>query len=246
MQSETNSGASDPYEGLIAPQRRNLWSEVRSTLEPLRLAQRTRHLLRDVPRGGAELVVAIPGYGTGDTFTAPLRAYLSNRGYSSRGWQLGRNHGDVERLLPQVHAKLERYVEYHGDKAALVGWSLGGVIARELARDYPNLVSQVVTFGTPVVGGPKYTVSAASYRERGVDVEKIAARITERNLIAIDVPITAIFSKTDGVVTWQACIDHFSPSVEHIEIDSSHAGMPINPDVFELVARALLTSSDPT
>lgn len=239
-----SDSANNPYDGLVAPARRDLWSEFRSAAEPIRLAQRTRRLLREVPHGAGELVVAIPGYGTGDMFTAPLRAYLSNRGYSCRGWQLGRNHGDVERLLPQVRAKLDRFVELHGDKAALIGWSLGGVIARELARDHPDMVAQVVTFGTPVVGGPKYTVSAASYRDRGDDIDAIEARIADRNRIPIEVPITAIFSKADSVVSWKACIDHFSPAVEHIEIDSSHAGMPINPDIFELVARALV-SHDP-
>ncbi len=245
---------SDPYEDLEEPSRRNLTSEIRSLGEIVRLATNGKRLLRNVPQGNGELVIVYPGYGMGDTATAPLRAFLTNRGFSTRGWRLGRNHGDVEKLLPQVFERLQYELHFHTSptdsdapkQAFLVGWSLGGVFAREIARDHPELVRRVITFGTPVVGGPKYTVSASSYRDRGIDVEDIAAKVAERNRTPITVPITAIFSKSDGVVNWQACVDHMNDQVEHVEIDAPHGGMPINPDIFDLVATRLATSDADT
>lgn len=273
-------GADDPYTNLKEPRRRDLRKELRSFGELARLATSGKRLLRDGARGNSELVVVYPGFGVGDSATALFRAYLSNRGFSVRGWRLGRNHGDVEKLLPQVIARLEHEIKFHrypvpeaeaeaeGNeakevsdtpsssdpetiKARLVGWSLGGYIAREVARDRPDLVEQVITFGTPVVGGPKYTVSAAKYRQRGDDVDAIEAMVAERNLRPLTVPVTAIFSKSDGVMDWRACIDHFNDDVEHIEIDSPHSGMIVNADVFDLVARRLsprspATSTSPT
>ncbi len=274
MSEQADPDVDDPYGDLEEPRRRNLRKELRSINELVRLASSGKRLLRDGPRGNHELVVVYPGFGVGDSATAVLRAYLTNRGYSTRGWRLGRNHGDVEKLLPQIIERLEYEIKHYGApspeespseesrskesrskesintsaakpvKARLVGWSLGGYLAREVARDRPDLVEQVITFGTPVVGGPKYTASAATYRDRGDDVEAIAARVDERNLRPITVPITAIFSKSDGVVNWRACIDHFNEDVEHVEIDAPHSGMSINPDIFDLVARRL-ASSDP-
>ncbi len=251
--------ANDPYADLEQPSRRGLHKELRSVSELVRLASSGKRLLREGSRGNHELVVVYPGFGTGDSATALLRAYLTNRGFSTRGWRLGRNHGDVAKLLPKVIERLEYELRYHrlpeesGStevitdtsplKARLVGWSLGGYIAREVARDRPDLVEQVITFGTPVVGGPKYTVSAPTYRDRGDDVDAIAAEVDERNKRLLTVPVTAIFSKSDRVVDWRACIDHLNPDVEHVEIDGPHAGMPINPDVFDLVARSLASRS---
>ena len=243
------SPGDDPYADLEAPRRRDLRSEFRAVNELVRLASSGKRLLREVDKGNHELVVVYPGFGVGDSATALLRSYLTNRGFSTRGWRLGRNHGNVEKLLPQVIERLEYEIRFHRTpgstevpetttktKAHLVGWSLGGYLAREVARDRPDLVEQVITFGTPVVGGPKYTISASTYRERGDDVDAIAELVDERNELPLTVPVTAIFSKSDGVVNWRACIDHLNDGVEHIEIDGPHAGMTINPDIFELVA----------
>ena len=111
------------------------------------------------------------------------------------------------------------------------------MIAREVARERSELVSQVITFGTPVVGGPLYTSITGVYtmEERRL----IAERIAERNQIPIEVPITALYSKRDGIVAWQACIDTFSPDVTMIEIRSTHVGMGIDPDVWQIVSERL-------
>jgi len=119
----------------------------------------------------------------------------------------------------------------------LIGWSNGGVFAREIARDRPDLVDQVFTYGTPVVGGPKFTRGATLYS--AVELERIVDLVDHRNTTPITCPITAFYSRHDHIVDWRSCIDHFSPHVEHIEVRSTHAGMSIDPDVWKIVARGL-------
>lgn len=211
-------------------------------------------------------VIVVPGYGADDRVTRPLRTFLKYHGYSAEGWHLGRNlaglnlrHG-IGDLSPhwQVEAKsdyrgeggvpfladrlAERVVaihEAHGEPVCLVGWSLGGYLAREAARDLPQIVDRVITLGSPIVGGPKYTASASSFRKRGLDLDWIEREILRREIRPIEQPVTAIYSKTDAIVSWPAAIDRFSPRVEHVEIDCSHLGMVFNPTVWGVILRSL-------
>jgi hypothetical protein len=113
------------------------------------------------------------------------------------------------------------------------------VFARETARDYPGYVSQVVTMGSPVVGGPKYTTMGRIFEKRGADLDEIEATIAARESTPIQVPLTCIYSKRDGIVGWQASIDRHSPQVEHIEVYTTHLGLGISPDVFKIIAKKL-------
>jgi len=133
---------------------------------------------------------------------------------------------------------VRRLVEEKGTAASLVGWSLGGVIAREVARRHPDLVRRVITYGTPVTGGARHT-SLARGSDRGADAE--TDRVTRRLNASspITVPLTVMFSRRDGVVSWQACIDRSTPGVEHVEISSTHLGMGFDPDLWRVVADRL-------
>jgi pimeloyl-ACP methyl ester carboxylesterase len=190
-------------------------------------------------RGSGESVIVLPGLGASNSSTFLLRLYLSWLGYSVEGWELGRNSGNVEQLLPQVAEHVQEVHKKTGLKVNLVGWSLGGVLAREVARDNPAIVRQVVTMGTPVVGGPKYTVFGNLYRQRGVDVDAIEATVAARESNPIRVPVTSIYSKNDGIVGWQASIDRHSPQVDNIKVCATHLGLGISPDVFKILARKL-------
>ena len=121
----------------------------------------------------------------------------------------------------------------------MIGWSLGGVLAREVARERSELVSQVITYGTPVVGGPLYTSVSGVYTAE--ERREIAQRVAERNRVPIEVPITAMYSKRDAIVAWRACIDDLNPDVTMIEITSTHIGMGLDPDVWQIVAERLVT-----
>lgn len=174
--------------------------------------------LARVPRGDGGPVVDIPGWRGPQVSMAPIRAYLRWLGYDARTWGLGTNMGNPVRDAERMTRSVVELSESAGRPVGLVGWSLGGVIAREVARKVPEHVTRVVTYGTPVAG----------------------VRLDELNASApIKVPITAIFTRRDGVVAWPACIDRASPDVEHVEVSSTHIGLGIDPDVWETVARTL-------
>jgi pimeloyl-ACP methyl ester carboxylesterase len=195
---------------------------------------------RRLPRGDGGPVLVLPGFATGDESTQVLRGLLRWLGHDARGWGLGRNRGDVGKYVPRVVDRLRTTAAQHRRKLALVGWSLGGVIAREAARAVPDLVRHVVTMGSPVIGGPKYTATAPKYARRGVDLDALERRIAATNAAAIPVPITAIYSRSDSIVAWRACIDDNAANhVEHVEVRTSHLGLGFSPEVLRIVARAL-------
>ena len=207
------------------------WQEI-----PL-LATRLPALL-GAPRG-ARSVLVLPGFGASDASTWVLRRYLAWLGHDVHGWGLGANDGDVPRLLARVLALVDELAVSRGGSLDLVGWSLGGYIAREAARDRPDLVRRVVTLGSPVVGGPKYTAVGRRYVAAGYDLDAIEAAVEARGAVPIRVPITAIFSRWDGIVAWEACIDRRSPDVEHVEVKATHLGLGFSAEVLALVARRL-------
>ena len=118
-----------------------------------------------------------------------------------------------------------------------MGWSLGGYIARETARDHPDAVSKVITLGTPVYGGPRYSTVANVYQRRGFDLDDIEQTTIERYQDPIRVPVVALYSRNDGIVNWEACIDHWSPQVEHIEVNASHLGMGFARESLRVLAK---------
>jgi len=162
---------------------------------------------------------------------------LRTLGHDTAGWGFGVNRAEVEQMLGPVINMVEDRVESTGKPACLIGWSNGGVFAREVTRDRPDLVNQVFTYGTPVVGGPKFTRGAALYSTD--EIERIVDLVDRRNTTPITRPVTAFYSRQDHIVDWRSCIDEFSPQVEHIEVRSTHAGMSIDPDVWKLIARRL-------
>lgn len=217
------------------------WTLLRESLllfEVPRLAWMAPVFAR-APRGRGEPILVLPGFGTGDASTGALRGFLRLLGYATWGWELGRNHGDVAALLPRVIAHAERIARRSGAPLRLVGWSLGGTFARETARERPELVARVITLGTPAVGGPKYTAAGAAYRRRGYDLDAIERDVAARERTPIQAPVTAIYSRADGVVAWQACIDRHTPDVEHVEVPGTHTGLGFNPDVYRIVAERL-------
>jgi pimeloyl-ACP methyl ester carboxylesterase len=223
------------------PEPPDFWLMLREALvvrELPRLALRVPDLTRQ-PRGRGEMVLVLPGFGAGDASTIPLRSYLRWLGYEAHGWGLGANGGNVPTLVRHVIALVRRRAEESGARVRIIGWSLGGTLARETAREHPELVERVITMGTPVIGGPKYTAVADVYRQRGFDLDAIEAAVAERDRVPIRVPVTAIYTRSDGVVAWRACIDGSNPDVEHIEVDTTHIGLGINPEVYRIVAQRL-------
>jgi pimeloyl-ACP methyl ester carboxylesterase len=229
-------------DALQAPHPSGMIREARVLLELPRLLFRFPVLARQ-PRGNGQPVLVLPGYGAGDLSTAFLQAYLRFLGYRVRGWGRGRNRGDVRDLMPRVLKRLISLARKSGQEVRLIGWSLGGYLAREAARDKPELVHSVITLGTPVVGGPKYTVVAHRFHRRGIDMDAMEAEIELRNRILLRTPVTAIYSRADTVVAWRACIDQNGSNVEHVEVRTTHLGFGFSPDVYKIIAQRLAVQS---
>ena len=219
--------------------------EARALVELLRLLIRVPDLARQ-PRGRGQPVLVLPGYHCGDRSTALLQGYLRFLGYRVRGWGLGTNSAYRLEHLPRVLQRIGSFARHSGQGVRLIGWSLGGFLAREAARERPDWVRQVITLGTPVVGGPKYTIAAHRFFRRGIDLDAIEAEIAERNQILLRTPVTAIYSRDDAIVAWQACIDRHTPNVEHFEVRTSHYGFGFSPDVYKLIAKKLLKDDLPS
>ncbi|HBM88640.1 MAG: alpha/beta hydrolase [Parvibaculaceae bacterium] len=190
-------------------------------------------------RGNGQTVLLLPGLGGGERSMAIIREYLRVLGYRPQDWGLGRNDGRVMDKLPRVNEMVRTLAREAGGPIILIGWSLGGYFAREAARDNPADVSQVITLGSPLVGGPKYTATARFFGRRGLDHDAIEARIAERYRTPLNVPVTSIYSKGDGVVSWQASVDEWSPAAENIEVSTTHFGFGFSREVLTHIAERL-------
>jgi len=230
-------------ETLLPPRPSGIIREARMVLEfPLLLLRAVE--LACQPRGRGEPVLVLPGYGAGDGSTAILKTYLRLLGYRVSGWHLGRSSGNVPDLLPRVVRRILSIARKYRQPVRVIGWSFGGYLAREAARERPEAIHQVITLGTPVVGGPKYTVAARAFHRRGVDLDALAANIEARNKILLQTPVTAIYSRADAFVAWEACIDHHGSNVEHVEVRTCHMGFGFSPQVFKIIAQRLANHGD--
>jgi pimeloyl-ACP methyl ester carboxylesterase len=224
------------------PPRRGLRGEWRVGLQAARLVAMTPTLSR-APRGDGAPVVLVPGWKAPSASMIPLRSFLRYLGHDARHWELGVNEGRPERDAPRLAAQVERLASAAGRPVTLIGWSLGGTVAREAARQAPAAIAQVITYGTPVVGGPTHTIGARSYGPE--ESARISALIEELDAASpISVPITAIFTRRDGIVSWCACIDRTSSEVRHVEVSSTHISMGFDPDVWRVIADRLEPTAD--
>ena len=190
--------------------------------------------------GKARPIMLLPGYGAGDASMQPLSGYLRYLGHRTYRWGIGRNRGSVDAMVPVVANRVTEIAEKTAQPVTLIGWSLGGVVAREIARTRPTVVGEIITMGTPVKGGPKYTaIGAAFARSRGMDLDRFEWEVHRRNSIGLKQPITAIYSKLDGVVGWQAAIDSYNPQARNVEVYGTHLGLGVNPRVWTVIADTL-------
>lgn len=219
---------------LVAPARWRILLELQAAAELLSLGFRYRALTRTRVTYENPIIL-FPGFGTSETSLALLNGYLKRTGAEVFDWGIGLNHGYVPNLLRDLVAQVRILAAQRGKKMHLVGWSLGGYLAREVARELPHLTAKVATLGTPVVGGPKYTAIARMYAQWGFDVETMAREAAERENVPINNEILAIYSKGDNVVSWQACVDRVSPRVQHAEVTGSHLGLVVNAHAYELI-----------
>ncbi|MEQ8857882.1 MAG: alpha/beta hydrolase [Pseudomonadales bacterium] len=231
-------------ESITPPSGFHMMLEGRLFTEAMALMAQLPLLRMSLPHGTGPVMV-LPGFMADDSLTWLLRRFLDGLGYRSYPWGRGVNRGMMLDHLPGIIESLEDVRRDWQATASLVGWSRGGVLSREVARDRPDLVRSVVTLGSPVRGGVRgTTIGRWVSRETGLTPEQMSRLLAERQQRPIETPITALYSKTDGVVSWQACIDEHSPHVRHDEVQGSHVGLVVNADVYRKVAAALAPYHD--
>jgi pimeloyl-ACP methyl ester carboxylesterase len=204
--------------------------------------------LRRAPVGDGHGVLVLPGLLADDLSTTTLRAFLARLGYQVHGWGLGRNIGPTDAVLTGMPLVLRQLAETTGGPVSIIGWSLGGVYARELARDHAGLVRQVVTLGSPfALMDSRQSRADGAFRRRvgqHVDPDRLPSR--ERMRQPVPVPSTAIYSRSDGIVDWRACVDsadagpdNSGAGHQNIEVRCGHLGFGVDPGTFWVVADRL-------
>lgn len=178
-------------------------------------------------------MLLFPGLGSGDGSLALLRRFLNDRGHRARGWGLGTNRGNPSAVLDDCVDLVRAQFHATGRRVNLVGWSLGGILARELARDHPHLIDRVATFGTPIYG-PRYTVARGVYSDH--ELASIESEIDARYRRPLERPLLAIHSRNDGVVDWRSCVDDQTPGAHNVAVRSSHLAMGLDPDIWTHLA----------
>ncbi len=194
--------------------------------------------LATAPRGHGRRVLVLPGFTAGDVSTAPLRTALRALGHRPSPWGLGLNVGPDDETVRQLLRLLDKLVRQNGGPIDIVGWSLGGIMARLLALHHPDRVRQVVSLGSPIhIVDPDANVSDAVRR-----LSQLAGLQRDRrghDLTEVPVPSTVIFSRGDGVVAPASCVQPVGPTSENIEVRGAHIGLGHNPAVVWAVADRL-------
>jgi len=181
--------------------------------------------LRGAPSGDGHPVMVLPGYLTDDVSTRALRWFLRDRGYHVHGWKCGRNRGPSPETIQALGRRFLALRDRHGDGISLIGWSLGGIYARELARAFPEAIRQVITLASPFRDVTATTVARLASYGIGPRPDPQIDVLTERLRMPLPVPTTSIFSRTDGIVAWQSCLEEAGPQRENVEVRTSHCGM---------------------
>ncbi len=198
-------------------------------------------LLRRLPSGDGRPVLVLPGFTTGDRSTRPLRRLLGDLGHRTYGWGLGVNVGPTPRILEGLVRRLDRVTRNGERPTAIVGWSLGGIYGRELARAYPDSVSQVVTLGSPIqmVGADESAAQPMWERLRRFHAPGFVRTVRDADRPALRVPSTSIYSRTDGVVNWRACLVERTSISENVRVYGSHCGLGYNTAALAVIAERL-------
>jgi len=198
-----------------------------------------RPLLKRLPKGDGHPVIVFPGFVASDRSTKPMRGLLNDLGYETYGWGLGRNLGFNATREVEMLSLLKQVYQESGQKVTLIGWSLGGVFAREIAKGAPEMVRDVITMGSPISGDLEHSSARRVYAWfNGAPDKKMKTRLAQIP-VAPPVPTTTIYTKTDGIVAWRGAVQKKAPQTENIRVPASHIGLGVNPLVMYILADRL-------
>ncbi|OBK70912.1 hypothetical protein A5651_20135 [Mycobacterium sp. 1274761.0] len=227
--------AAPPSYGLLAREWR--------TMAEFAAARRAIKDLTGWPTGDGHPVLVLPGFLAGAPSTQFLRQLLRRLGYRTYDWRLGYNLGVRPSMIQRLPARLD-YIRSHNDgrKVSVIGWSAGGIFAREVARLKPNDVRMVITLGSPIRGNQQATHAWRMWRllnrnSQSRDVVSEAARIAREE--PLQVPTTCVYSKSDGIVAWQCCLSRPAAETENVEVHCSHLGYGHNVETLRVITDRL-------
>jgi pimeloyl-ACP methyl ester carboxylesterase len=194
--------------------------------------------LATAPRGQRHGVIVLPGLGADDRSTVAIRRFLASLGYDVHGWNRGRNIRRAAADLPAIIQQVARLRSATALPVSLVGWSRGGIMAREVARQIPADVRMVITLGSPFAAP---TASNVGTLWRLLTGEKAAPRPEWMRALArpIPVPATSIYTRSDGVVAWKACLEPEGMQSENVEVRTTHLGLGFHPPALWVIADRL-------
>ena len=200
--------------------------------------------LQLAPKGDGHPVLVLPGFLASGSSTFPIRQVLKRVGYRGHRWKLGRNLGPLRIALERVMDRMQELRRRYDSKVSLIGWSLGGIYARELAWMSPDDVRQVITLGTPFRHHDSTAATWLYQTINGHHGEHVDPDVIERTERPPPVPCTSIYTKSDGVVPWQCSIDADAPQTENIRVYGSHCGLGHNPSVLWAILDRLAQPED--
>jgi pimeloyl-ACP methyl ester carboxylesterase len=196
--------------------------------------------LANLKRGDGHPVMVMPGFMATDRSTTRIRALLRSLGYRTYGWGLGANLGPTPQIVDGFANRFHSIADREERKVSLIGWSLGGIYARELARNNPELVRQVITLGSPFRMTPGDDSAASGVWE---SLKHLHVPEAAQSMMQIEgplpVPSTSVYTRTDGVVDWRTCLETRGPTSENVEVLGSHCGLGFHPAVAVVVASRL-------
>jgi pimeloyl-ACP methyl ester carboxylesterase len=238
-----DDGSELPDAGAAAPPDYRLLAMEWRTVAEYVAARRSVREMSGWPHGDGHPVLVLPGFLAGAPSTQFLRRVLRRLGYRSYDWRLGYNLGVRAGLIEQLPARLtEVRARNDGRRVSIIGWSAGGIFARELTRAHPEDVRSVITLGSPIRGNQQATHAWRMWRmlNRKTQARQVvseAARIAREEPLAV--PTTCIYSKSDGIVAWQCCLSRPAAETENVEVHSSHLGYGHSVETLRVIADRL-------
>lgn len=198
-------------------------------------------LQKSKPNGDGHPVLILPGFMATEKSTVLLRKHVQDLGYTAYDWGMGRNRGNIE-YLPFLSSTVRELHKKHGQKVSIIGWSLGGVFARQIAKDNAHIVRQVITLGSPFldIGRPNNIAWLHTLITGGKTVKDVDRDLIDNLPLPAPVPTTAIYTKEDGIVPWEACMEMQEDDWhQNIQVRGSHCGLGVNTSVLGIIADRL-------
>jgi pimeloyl-ACP methyl ester carboxylesterase len=191
--------------------------------------------------GDGHPILVLPGFMATDKSTSPMRKFMSKIGYNPYSWGLGRNTAKLE-FLQTLSDRVDELYDEHEEQVTLIGWSLGGIFARQLAKAKPNKVRQIITLGSPFKGihQPNNVAWVYNLVSGGKKIKDIDPILFENIPLPAPVPTTAIYTKEDGIVPWQLCMEEETDIHQNIQVRGSHLGLGVNMSVMEIISDRLM------